>query len=50
MKMNYIFVILIIFILTICFFNYIIYRKKKDIYLKAGKKWDEIVKDLSKRK
>ena len=48
--MNLIFVILIIFILTICFFNYLIYRQKKDSYHKAGKKWDAIVEELNKRK
>ena len=25
-------------------------RRRRDIYLKAGKKWDRVVKDLSKRK
>ena len=50
MKMNFIFIILIIFILSICFINYLIYRRKRDSYLKAGKKWDGIVKELSRRK
>ncbi len=44
------FLIVIIFILIIFFFNYLIYRRKRDTYLKAGKKWDGIVKELSKRK
>ena len=42
--------LVIIFILTILILNYLIYRQKKDTYLKAGKKWDGIVKELSKRK
>ncbi len=48
--MNSIFLIGLIFILTIFLFNYLIYRKKRDIYLNAGKKWDKIVKELSSRK
>ena len=44
------FVIVIILILSISFFNYLIYRRKRDSYLKAGKKWDEIVDELSRRK
>ena len=48
--MNFIFTIAIIFILIISILNYLINRRKKDSYLKAGKKWDEIVKELSSRK
>ena len=48
--MIYILVIVIMIILTISIFNYLIYRKKRDSYIKAGKKWDEIVKELKKRK
>jgi len=48
--MNFIIKILILFILTICFFNYLIYMQKRDKYYKAGKRWDAIVKELSKRK
>ncbi len=48
--MNYIFLVIIIFILTILLLNYLIYRRKKEAYLKAGKKWDTIVKELSRRK
>tara|TARA_Y100000589_G_scaffold111095_1_gene105586 strand:- start:457 stop:564 length:108 start_codon:yes stop_codon:yes gene_type:complete len=29
---------------------YLIYKRKKDKYLKAGEKWDGIVKELSRRK
>ena len=47
--MKFIFII-IIFILSISFSNYLIYRRRRDTYLKAGKKWDGIVKELSKRK
>ena len=48
--MNSISSIVIIFILTIVFINYLIYRRKREYYLKAGKKWDGIVKELSRRK
>ena len=48
--MNTIFLIVLILILTILLFNYLIFRKKRDIYFKAGKKWDKIVKELSSRK
>jgi len=47
--MNFIFVIIII-ILTISILNYLIFRKRRDTYLKAGKKWEGIVKELSNRK
>ena len=48
--MKFILVIVIILILIISIFNYLIYKQRKDSYLKAGKKWDEIVKELSSRK
>ncbi len=48
--MNSILSIIIIFVLTIIFINYLIYRGKRQYYLKAGKKWDGIVKELSRRK
>ena len=48
--MNFILVITIIIILVISFFNYLIYRQRRDTYLKAGKKWEGIVKELSNRK
>ena len=48
--MNFNFVLLIIFIVTIYFFKYLINRRRRDSYIKAGKKWDRIVKELSKRK
>ncbi len=40
----------IIFIITIIIYNYLIYKQKKDSYIKAGKKWDSIVNELRKRK
>ncbi len=49
-KMNFVLVILIVFILIVSIFNYLIFREKRAKYLKAGKKWDEIVKELSRRK
>ena len=48
--MKFIFILLSIIILTICVFNYLIYRQERDRYHKAGKKWDGIVKELSRRK
>ena len=48
--MKLIFVILIIFVLMIYILNYLISQKKKSTYLKAGKKWDGIVEELSRRK
>ena len=48
--MKSILLIVIIFILTISIFNYLIYKRRKDSYLKAGKKWDRIVKELRNRK
>ena len=49
-KMNFNFLIVIIFILTMCIFSYLIYRQKKNSYLNAGKKWDSIVDELRNRK
>ena len=49
-KVNFNFVIVIIFILTMCIFSYLINRQKKNSYLNAGKKWDRIVNELSRRK
>ena len=48
--MNFILLIVIIFTIIICFFNYLIYRRRRDNYLEAGKKWDGIVNELRKRK
>ncbi len=48
--MNLIFLIVIILLIIIFIFNYLSIRHKRDTYLKAGKKWDKIVKELSKRK
>jgi len=48
--MNFVNVLIIIIILTCIIFNYLNYRQKEDSYLKASKKWDGIVKELSKRK
>ncbi len=47
--MNFI-IIIILFISTISIFNYLIYKRKRATYLRAGKEWDEIVKELSRRK
>ena len=48
--MNFIFAILIILISASLIVNYIIYIRNRSKYLKAGKKWDEIVRELSRRK
>ena len=47
--MNFILLIVIMLILTISIFNYLIYKRRKDSYHKAGKKWDRIVKELRNR-
>ena len=49
-KMNLILAIVFVIILIIYIFNYLFYRRKRDTYFKAGKKWDGIVKELSNRK
>ena len=48
--MKFILSLVVIFILTIYFVNYLIYRIKRNTYLKASKKWDGIVEELSRRK
>lgn len=48
--MYFIFIILIILLLIIRIFSYLINRQKRNHFLKAGKKWDEIVEELKKRK
>ena len=48
--MNFIFLIVILLILTIYFANYLIYKRKRNTYLNAGKKWEGIIKELSRRK
>ena len=48
--MKFILLIVIMLILTISIFNYLIYKRRKDSYFKAGKKWDRIVKELRNRK
>ena len=48
--MKFFLLIVIMLILTISIFNYLIYKRRKDSYLKAGKKWDRIVKELRNRK
>tara|TARA_Y100001968_G_C19340406_1_gene709193 strand:+ start:877 stop:1023 length:147 start_codon:yes stop_codon:yes gene_type:complete len=48
--MSFIIAIVIIITLIILFINFLIYKRKRDAYLKAGRKWDGIVKELSKRK
>ncbi len=48
--MNLLFILLIAFILIIYLYNYLISRSKRSAYMKAGKDWDEIVKELRKRK
>ena len=49
-KVNINFLIVIIIILTMFIFSYLINRQKKNSYLNAGKKWDRIVNELSRRK
>ncbi len=47
--MNFL-LILFITILAILIYNYLGHRYKTATYIKAGKKWDNIVKELSRRK
>ncbi len=49
-KVNSNYVIVIIFILTMCIFIYLIKMQKRNSYLNAGKKWDRIVNELRRRK
>ena len=49
-KVNFIFVIVFVLILIIFIFNYLKYRRKRNSYLNAGKKWDGIVNELRRRK
>ena len=49
-KMKLIFLIVIIFILTMSIAIYLINKKKRDSYLNAGEKWDRIVNELRRRK
>ena len=48
--MKFILLIVIMLILTISIFNYLINKRRKDSYLKAGEKWDRIVKELRTKK
>ena len=48
--MDKIFIIILGFILIIYVFNLTVKRIKKVTYKKAGKKWEGIVNELSKRK
>ena len=48
--MNFIFLILILAVITISMFNYFRFIRKKSKYIKASRKWDEIVRELSRRK
>jgi len=42
--------IIIVVLLSIYLYYYFVNKSKKSAYLKAGKKWDEIVKELRNRK
>ena len=48
--MNLILVIVVILILSISISNHINGKRRRDSYIKAGKKWDRIVKELRNRK
>ena len=48
--MNFIYLIVIIFILIISINNYLKYRRNRSTYLKAGKTWDGIVEELRRRR
>lgn len=49
-KVNFIFVIVFVLILIIFIFKYLNYKRKRNSYLNAGKKWDGIVNELRRRK
>ena len=49
-NMNNIIVIVLVFLLLIYLYIIINNQKKRIKYHKAGKKWDDIVEELSKRK
>ena len=49
-QMKVMIVVLIVLIITFYFYKFILNRTKRVEYLKAGKKWEEIVNELSKRK
>ena len=48
--MHLIFISLISVVLVIYITNLLVVQKKRSDYIKAGKKWDGIVKELRKRK
>jgi len=48
--MNILFLLILVFILIIYIAKIVVNRRKRATYLNAGKKWDRIVKELSKRK
>ena len=48
--MNLIVVLLFLLILLISTYKFIVKRSKQSAYIKAGKKWDEIVNELRRRK
>tara|TARA_B100000945_G_C20374104_1_gene593668 strand:+ start:1111 stop:1257 length:147 start_codon:yes stop_codon:yes gene_type:complete len=48
--MNLILILIILFLLIIYLSKVLIKRSKKATYLKAGKKWEGIVKELRRRK
>ena len=49
-KVNFIFAIVFVLILIIFIFKYLNYRRNRNSYLNACKKWDGIVNELRRRK
>ncbi len=48
--MTFFIVVIFIVIFLFAFIYYLVNKRRKDVYNKAGKKWDGIVKELSRRK
>ncbi len=48
--MNFILTIIIGFILITYLYNLLVNKRKRETFIQAGKKWDGIVNELSRRK
>ncbi len=48
--MKVFFLLIILSVIIIYCYKYIIHRSQKAKYIKAGKKWESVIKELSKRK
>ncbi len=48
--MSFIFILILVIILIIFSYKFLIKKAKLDNFKKAGKEWEEIVEELSRRK